>query len=204
MRFFRLLLAVGVLLVGGMIILVGGIKDKVNLNKPMADLSELAADDLKSGMFVEGTIYEMWDNFAYEKDDSSTREYYAMPLETSFELDYPVFVAIKLGNSQDKAIASRMSKETDDYYIRGKEPAVWTEMQFTGKVHKLKGEMLGFFEDYVEKMGYSTSTSMQPYVISKYAEGNENIRIVIGGVMTGIGLLILGLFVFFGIVKRRR
>jgi len=204
MRFFRILLAVGVLLVGGIIFLIGGIADKVNYNKSRADLSELTAEDLKNGMFVEGTIYEMWDDFAYEKNDSSSYEYYAMPLESSFELDYPVFVAIKLGNSQDKTIASRMSKETDDYYIRGKEPAVWTEMQFTGKVHKLKGELLDYFEEYVEEMGYSPSTSMQPYVISKYAEGNENIRITIGGVMTGLGVLILGLFVFFGLVKGRR
>ncbi len=204
MRFFRILVAVGVLLVGGIIFLAGGIKDKVNYNKSKADLSELTAEDLKNGMFVEGTILEMWDNFAYEKNDSSTYEYYAMPLETSFERDYPIFVAIKLGNPQDKAIASRMSKETDDYYIRGKEPAVWTEMPFTGKVHKLKGEMLGFFEEYMEEMGLSPSTHMRPYVISKYAEGNENIRIVIGAVMTGIGLVIGGLFVLFGLVKGRR
>ncbi len=204
MRFLRIILLAGALLIGGIIFLVGGIADKIAYNKPRADLSELAADDLRNGMFVEGTIYEMWDKFAYEKNDSSTYDYYAMPLETSFELEEPVFVAIKLGNSQDKTLASRMSKETDDYYIRGKEPVVWTEMQFTGKVHKLKGEMLGFFEDYVEEMGYSASSSMQPYVISKYAEGNENIRIVIGGVMTGIGVVILGLFVFFGLVKGRR
>ncbi len=204
MRFLRIILTVGLLLVGGIIFLIGGIADKIAYNKPKADLSELTADDLKNGMFVEGTIYEMWDNFAYEKNDSSTYEYFAMPLETSFELDEPVFVAIKLGNSQDKTIASRMSKETDDYYIRGKEPVVWTEMQFTGKVHKLKGEILGFFEEYVEEMGYSTSSSMQPYVISKYAKGNENIRIVIGAVMTGLGVVVGGLFVFFGFIKGRR
>ncbi len=204
MRFLRILLLAGALLIGGIIFLAGGIKDKIDFNKPKVNLSELTGENLKSGMFVEGTILELWDDFAYEKNDSSTREYYAMPLEISYELDYPVFVAVEFGNSQDKTTASRMSKETDDYYIRGKEPAVWTEMQFTGKVSKLKGKMLGFFEDYVEEMGYSPSTSMQPYVIEKYAEGNENIRIVIGAVMTGLGALILGLFVFFGFVKGRR
>lgn len=204
MRLFRLLLAVGVLLVGGIIFLVGGIKDKVNLNKPKIDLSELTAEDLKDGMFVEGTIYELWHNFAYEKNDSSTYEYYAMPLETSFELDEPVFVAVKLTNSEDKSTASRMFKETDDYYSREIEPAEWTEMQLTGKVHTLKGDILDYFEEYIEKMGYSPAVNMEPYYINRYSPGHENIGIVVGGVMTGLGLLILGLFVFFGIVKGRR
>lgn len=204
MRFFRIILAVVVLLVGGIIFLVSGIKDKINLNKPKVNLSELTAEDLRNGMFVEGTIFELWDDFAYETNDSSTYLYYAMPLETSFELDEPVFVVVKVTNQQDKAIASKMSKETDDYYIRDIMPEQWTEMQLTGKVHKLKGEILDYFEGYIEEMGYSPDVSMEPYVINRYSPGHEDIGIVVGGVMTGVGLLILGLFVFFGIVKGRR
>ncbi len=201
MRFFRILLAVGVLLVGGIILLVGGIKDKVSLNKRM-DFSEIDADDLRDGMFVEGTIIEMWDDFAYETNDSSTYQYYAMPLETSYVLDHPVFVAVKLTNSTDKATASKMSKETDNYYIRDIEPDEWTVMPMTGKVHMLKGEIRDYFEEYIEEMGYSPSVSMEPYVISRYNPGNENIRLIVGIVMALLGFLILGFFVFFVVIKR--
>lgn len=201
---FKLFIGACVLLIGGITILVGGIKDKVNLNKPRMNFSELTAEDLRDGMFVEGTVYEMWDNFAYETNDSTTREYYAMPLETSFELDEPVFVAVKVVTSQDKATASKMSKETDDYYIRDIEPAVWTEMQLTGKVKKLKGDILDYFEEYVEEMGYSPAVSMKPYVIVRYTAGHDRLMLTVGIVMAAVGLVMLGLYVFFGIIKRRR
>lgn len=203
MRFLRIIVVVGVLLVGGIVFLVGGIKDKVNYGSRM-DISEVTANDLKDGMFIEGTIYEIWDKFAYETNDSSTYDYYAVPLETSFTLEYPVFVAVKVTNSSDKSVASRMSKETDDFYLRDIEPAQWTEMPITGRVDKLDGKMLDYLEEYAEEMEFSRNESVAPYVITRYVGGNENVRIVIGAVMTGVGLLILGLFAFFVIVKGRR
>ncbi len=191
------------MLVIGIVSLIGGIKDKAGLGKAV-DLSELAAEDIKDGMIVEGNIVEMWDNFAYEKNDSSTREYYAMPLETSFELDYPVFVAIRAVTAEDKAAASKMSKETDDFYIRDVEPTEWTEMQITGKVKRLGGDILDYFEEYVEEMGYNPSVSMKPYYIDRYSVGRENMKLIFGIVSAFVGLVMLGFYLYFGKIKDRR
>lgn len=203
MRFIRVLIAMAVLLITGIVFMVSGIKDKVNLSKPRVDISEVAPEELKDGMIVSGTIYEIWDQFAYETGDGVNYSYYAMPLESTFEEDEPVFIALSVGSSTDKNIASKMSKETDDYYLRDISPKVWTELQITGKVKKLKGEALDYFEEYIEDMEYSTTRNMKAFYIQRYSEGSENGKLIAGIVMTVIGLIAVALTVFFRIVKGR-
>lgn len=203
MRFIRLVITLAALLIGGIVFLVGGIKDKVNLSQPRVDISELTPEQLKDGMIVEGTIYELWDEFAYETDDGDKYSYYAMPLETTFEESELVFVALCVGNSTDKGIASKMSKETDDYYIKNITPEVWTELHITGKVSKLKGKVLEYFEEYIEEMEYSPNYNMKAYTIKSFSEGSENVKLIAGIIMIAIGLIAVALIVFFRIVKGR-
>lgn len=203
MRFLRVLIAMAVLLITGIVFMVSGIKDKVNLSKPRVDISEVAPEELKDGMIVSGTIYEIWDEFAYETGDGVNYSYYAMPLESTFEEDEPVFIALSVGSSTDKNIASKMSKETDDYYLRDITPKVWTELQITGKVKKLKGEALDYFEEYIEDMEYSTTRNMKAFYIQRFSEGSENGKLIAGIVMTVIGLIAVALTVFFRIIKGR-
>lgn len=203
MRFFRVLIAMVVLLVTGIVFMVSGIKDKVNLSKPRVDISEVSPEELKDGMIVSGTIYEIWDEFAYETGDGVNYSYYAMPLESTFEKNEPVFIALSVGSSTDKNIASKMSKETDDYYLRDITPKAWTELQITGRVRKLKGEALDYFEEYIEEMEYSTTRNMKAFYIQRFSEGSENGKLIAGIVMTVIGLIAVALTVFFRIVKGR-
>lgn len=203
MRVLRVFILFAALFVVGIVFLVGGIQDKVNLGK-VHDISQVEPSQLKSGMIVEGTIVEIWDEYAYEEDDSITYSYYAMPLESSFGMSEPVFVALCLGNSSDKALAAKMSKETDDFYLNDIIPTVWTELPFTGKVTKLKGEARDYFEEYIEEMEFDPDTNMEPYVIKRFKAGSENIKLIAGGIMTVIGLAVSALLVFFRIAKSRR
>lgn len=203
MRKVRLMVGMLVLMIAGIVFLVDGISDKIALSKPTADLSELKPSELKKGMMVSGTIYEIWDEFAYEEDDNgNVTSYYAFPLESTFEDDEPVFIALKLANSIDKNKADKMCKESYNYYVENIEPAVWTELIIHGQVSNMKGEVLDVFEEYIDEIGYDKTDNMEAFVISRFVPGSENIALIVGGIMTFIGLLGFGIPLVFVIIKR--
>lgn len=203
MRVLRLLISAIVFVVVGIVFVAGGISDKIS-SRTKTDISTLTEDKIKDGMMVEGTIYEIWDEFAYDSGDGDYTGYYAFPLEATFEGREPYFVALKLSNAADLKIAEKMSNETDDYYYNDITPNVWTEFEFTGKVRKLRGDGLEFFREYVEQMGYDDADYDKAYVISRYTAGSETGRIVIGVIFAGLGLLMIGGTVLLRLVKGRR
>lgn len=203
MRMMRLMIGMLALLVAGIVFLVNGISDKIALSKPAADLSVVEPSELKKGMMVSGTIYEIWDEFAYEEDDNGNiTSYYAFPLESTFEDDEPVFIALKLANSTDRNKAKKMCKETYNYYVDNVEPDVWTELAIHGQVSNLKGEALDYFEEYIDEIGYSKTKNMETIVISRFVPGSENVSLIVGGIMTLIGLLGFGIPLVFRLIKR--
>ncbi len=126
MKFVRLLIVFAVLAIMGIALLIGSIKDKAELAKPRGDLETMTEDDFYNGRFVEGTIYELWDNFAdMEEYDSTfgikhntrvTAQYYALPIPA---LDEYKFVALALSDSSQQSIAERMVKEIDAFFEDG-------------------------------------------------------------------------------------
>lgn len=195
-NFIRRVIIFGLFLVMGIVFLAGGIKNKVELSKPKGDLSTMTESDFYDGRFVEGTIYEIWDQFAYMEETSSsgakkkTDFYFAMPLETSYDSDTPKFIVLEVKSGSDLTTANKMAKETDDYYGTGKEPSSgWTELHFTGKVHKLKNDVLKSFENYIKKgLEGGTKENICAFSIARYNEGSENT-----GLFIGIGLTVIGL-----------
>lgn len=203
MRTTRFLIGMLALIVAGIVFLVNGISDKIALSKPVGDLTEIKPSELKKGMMVKGTIYEIWDEYAYEEDDNgNVTSYYAFPLESTFDDEEPVFIALKLASSADRNKADKMCKESYDYYVDDIEPDFWTELAINGQVSKLKGEPLKYFEEYIDEIGYNRTNNMKAFVISRYTAGSENIALIVGGIMTAIGLLGFGIPLVFRVIKR--
>ena len=195
-RLFIMFAAFAVL---GIIMTVSSVKDLVELRKPRGELETMSAKDFYSGRFVEGNVYELWDNYAYMEESDTfmgisynskvTAQYFALPLESTFYEEEPIFVAVAFTDSSDIVTAGKMSKETDDWYLYGKEPAVWTEMYISGKVTKLKGEGLKMFQNYINAIGYSTSRNMCGYVINAGNTGKN----AYGGVIAAVAFTIIGI-----------
>ncbi|MCH5206201.1 MAG: hypothetical protein J1F09_04550 [Oscillospiraceae bacterium] len=186
----RILLTFVLLAVMGIIFFGVGVRDKVEMSKPRGIIEDMHAEDFYDGQFVEGNIYELWDEFAYRTEDSQVKaRYFALPLETSFYEDEWTIVAVSFSNSFQMATAQRMAKESDNYYRYGKEPVSWTEMHIEGKVTKLKGEQLKFFKEYViDELELSTD-NMCAYVINASNNGSgSGAMLVIGIIFAVIGL----------------
>lgn len=191
----RLIIIFAMSAVIGVILSVMSIKDIAELKKPKGELESMGPDDFYSGRFVEGTIYELWDNFGsmtqsdtflgISYNTKTTAEYYMLPIESTFYEDELIFVALSVSDSSDIRTANKMVEETDDWYYYGEEPALgWTEMHISGKVSKLKGEALDGFEEFVDYYGYS----MLPYVISVGNTGGG----AIGGLVGAIVFFVIG------------
>lgn len=203
MKTLRLLITAIVFAAVGIVVAAGGISDKIKVSGEKTDFSDLTADNLKSGTMVEGTIYEVWDEFAYEDDDGYTG-YFAFPLDSSYEGEELYFAALKFSDTSDVKIAQKMSQETDNWYFNDVVPETWTSITFSGKVSKLKGDGLDFFHEYLENIGCDLADYKNAYVIERYKEGSETPRIVMGVIFAVLGVVVAGLAVLLRLVKGKR
>lgn len=215
LKIIRIAIIVLALLVGGTIFLVTSIKQKAEYNAPRARLETVTAGELREGMFVEGEIYELWDEFAYTEEyettlgikhnEKTTDRFFALPMEYAFNQDKFMFVAICSRDNSEISTMLKMEKESLDWYTKDIVPE--TTMHFVGKVQKLDKESLAFFKKYIaDEMGVSEAEAAQyytPYVIRSWKEDNSTVGIVIGAVMTALGLGGAVIFVV-RIIKSRR
>lgn len=200
MKFFsvRVLIVFIVLAIMGIAMLIGSIKDKVELAKPRGDLETMKASDFYNGRFVEGEIYEIWDNYAYMQESDTifgitystkvTSEYYAMPLPATYDDHDVKFVALSIGDSAMQRTANKIVQETSAYIIDGKELPEWTSMKIKGKVTQLKGEGLKLFQDYISDIG-GGSANIVAYTINVGNDGSHTTT----NLIISIVLLVVGL-----------
>lgn len=193
MRFVRLLIVFIVLAVMGIVLLIASIRDKVELAKPRGDLETMTEDDFYNGRFVEGTIYELWDNFAEMEEYESTfgikhnsritAQYYALPIPV---LDEYKFVALALSDSSQQSTANKMVKEIYAFFEDGTIPT--TAIQIKGKVTKLSGDGLQYLQEYAVNMGLEASDVVAFTINDGNTGSGSGAVLVIAIVLTVIGL----------------
>lgn len=200
----RLIIMFAVLAIVGGIFLFTEIRDKIEWDKPHADLETITEKDLYVGRVVEGDIYELWNEFAYTEEydttlgvqtskEQVTDRYFALPLEYSFyEGSDLVFVAVSSRKSDELRVFKKMEKETVDFY-NGIDYDEYTSTHFVAKVQKLSGEYLQYFREYIADV-YKVSESAAseyyaPYVLRSYSNPDGMVpMIIIGAVMAFIGV----------------
>lgn len=207
MRFIRAVVPFIVIAAFGIFMLVMSIKDKIELSKPPADIAEMSESDFYNGRFVEGDIYEIWEEYAtLETSDSifgikyntkTTAHYFLMPLETSYDTGIPKFVSIAVHNSSDLLTAQKMVREFDRYLESDDEDYYpVTVMHIKGKITKLRKDAKGIFDNILSYMGFNPATDAVYYVINVGNDGKgTSAALVIGIVVTVVGLL--GSFIVF-------
>ncbi len=201
MRVIRAVVPFVVIAAFGIFMLVMSIKDKIELSKPPADIAEMSESDFYNGRFVEGDIYEIWEEYAtLETSDSlfgikyntkTTAHYFLMPLETSYDTGIPKFVSIAVHNSSDLLTAQKMVREFDRYLESDDEDFYpVTVMHVKGKVTKLRKDATGIFDKFLSSMGFYPATDAVYYVINvgNYGSG-ASAELVIGIIVTVVGLL---------------
>lgn len=208
MRLIRGIITLIVLAVIGGFLTVISIRDKVEFAN-RKDISEMGAKDFHAGRFVTGEIYEVWDQFMHETETNTdtnvtktTRRYFAVPLETTFEDDEPIFIAIAVKNSADIKTAQKMSEETNDWYLNDIEPDVWTTMKADGKVTKMDDKDYDYFLEYLTDQGYNAQNAA-PYIVNIGGNADSSTALlIIGLVFLMVGLLVLA-FIVLNILRHR-
>lgn len=179
------------------------ISDKNAMAKGVTDFNEMTELDFFEGRFVEGTVYDLLDEFAYEEEYRQTfgikhgerisNHYYILPLEATYDTDNPQFMALCIGNTALAGQAQKMIDEYWDYLVTGEEPAVWTEIHITGKISKLDGELLDYFYDWFYEMDDEMTREditpmICPYMITYRVENASDTTMTMS-----VGLLAVGI-----------
>ncbi len=202
MRLFGKLMPFIIIAILGILVVISGIKDKVELSKPPAKIEEMTETDFYNGRFVEGDIYEIWDEYAtLEQSDSvmgikyntkTTAHYFTMPLESSFNGSSPKILSVAVRDASDITTAQKMERESLEYYGNddADESVFVTKMHIKGKITKLKKDAAEIFDKCVVKEGYSPSTDTIYYVVNVGNAGNGTTgMLIIGIIATLVGLL---------------
>lgn len=179
-------------------------KDKAAMEKGVTDFNEMTEFDFISGRFVEGTVYTLVDEFAYEEEYQRTlgikhgervsAHYYILPLSATADYDVPQFAALCIGNTQLAGQAEQMVNEYWDYMMNDTEPNEWTEIYITGKISKLDGELLDFFYDWFYQIDEDITredidSMLCPYIINYQVPDASSNMIGTGIVIMVIGIL---------------
>lgn len=191
-----------VLAVAGAMVLYMFGKDSAAYSKGVTDFNEMTESDFIADRYVDGTIYSLEDEFAYEEEynetlgikhnESVSAHYYVMPLFASYETETPQYIAVCLRNPAMIETAEQMVNETWDFYETGEEPEEWTSLFITGKVSKLDGELKDLMLEWMMYGDEEGSPSdyeafICPYLITYNDPSTLSTGKNVGGVIFGIG-----------------
>ncbi len=198
---------------------VTGTEQTKELSNITADFNEMYAEDFCADKYVKGEIYELWDEFAYEEQYTETfgiksgssisSHYYIMPLQTSYEGEEPVFIAVCLRKQDQIEAAERMMDGMNDFWEGTTDDYPEETIYFTGKVLEMDGELLDYFYEWLmygdEKASRSEySKYVCPYILTYIAPDNGALGVKIGLVMCGCGLVFLAVTVVVYLKTRNK
>ena len=214
----RIALVFVVLFITGITTIASSASSKAKIEQCTQDFNNMTKADFKKGDFVNGMVYEIYDEFAYTESYNETygfkhnsrvtSHYYIVPMVGSWETDTPLYVGVEIGNTKLNETAQSLMYQTWDYMDYGTEPEVWDEFYITGKIEPLEGELLDYFyECMLYGMEDATRADVDPYIcpyiISYVDYDGVSSGVGIGIVMLLIGGAGIGIFVFV-LIKRNR
>ncbi|MDE7295123.1 MAG: hypothetical protein K2N72_11920 [Oscillospiraceae bacterium] len=188
----------------GILVMQNYVRDKNAMAQGVTDFNEMRSDDFISGRYVEGTVYDLIDEFAYEQEYHRTlgikhgervaAHYYILPLRATAEDERPKFAALCIENAELADKAQQMLDEYWSYLETGEEPAAWTEIHITGKISPLGGEVEKYFYEWFSAMDENWTRAdidpmVCPYVITYNEGGASSLSLLLGIVMIAVGVI---------------
>lgn len=205
--FLRIIIICAALFIAGIGTLVSAASDSAKAASGLTDFNSMKPSDFEEGMMVSGTVYEILDEFAYyetyeetfgyKHNERVTSHYYIVPM---YGCEEPMYIGVELSNSELVSKANILCDQTWNYYDYGVEPEVWEEFFITGKVKPMEGELLDYFYEWF-MYGDEESTRADyapyicPYIITHYKVDTMPTRIIVGAVLTVIGLAGIVIFI---------
>ncbi len=202
----RLLVAGIAMFIAGIVFTVTSVNDSIKGKTPK-ELSSMKVSDFSKGDFVEGDIYYILDEFAYEESYNTTlgvkhnehvsAHYYVVPLEGS---DYEQYLALEIGNTEACAVADRM---IDEFYrmYDGEEIADPAYLHVQGKMKPMDSETEDYLYEWLLYDSDSTRADyagkVVPYILTYYAPGYQGRSSVTGVVICGIGAVLVAIYFVF-------
>ena len=202
----------------GAVSLISASEQQRQINKGLDDFNYLTNSGFVNGKFVEGYVYEVYGEFAYEEmynetlgiksNSRVTSHYYLILLSGSLDTRTPKFAALEIRTSEGIQNAELLMEQTLNYLETGNESDVWNEFPVQGKVSELDEELEGYLYDWLTNYGEDGTRAdyedmICPYVISEYAAGSVDRGMSIGIVLTVIGLAGIGIMIFIYFRTRR-
>lgn len=182
------------LLFGGMMLYMNAADLVVSFKPSISFQDMLDGKEVKAGSHVEGNVKYVLDYFASEtsytryKDGSrsgsrKSGNYYLIPTAEGY-------LALK-SRQADVGDLNQLTDETVEYMTSGTEPT--TEFFMEGSVGKLEGSVVGYYEEYLEELGYTAEEikAMGDPLVVEFRSFTA-IR-----VMFAIGIVAVALAVFF-------
>ncbi len=204
------------LLCAGIYMLFSSLGDLASIKKGIGDINTMAAADFKKGMFVEGDIQLLYDEFAYEESYDSTfgvkhnervtSHYYVMPLPGA---DYGEYMAVEISNTSLADQAAKMVDEFYDMYESGDVPESLTSIHFKGKVVKMDKETEKYFYEWLmygsddqDKANYTALTS--PYMLQYVDDKHTSSMVPTAAIISLIGAVLTAVMVLLYIKEKKQ
>lgn len=181
------------------------------INRGLDDFNYLSDSEFYKGKFVEGYVFEVYGEFAYEEsyretlgvksNSHVTSHYYLIPLTGSFDSEMPKFIALEIKTAAGVKNAELLMEQTWNYQDTGEEPDVWNEFPIQGSVSRLDGEIEDYLYDWLTNGGTDGTRAdyedmICPYVITEVAAGAVDRGMNFSVTITLIGLAGIGVMIF--------
>lgn len=208
-----------IIIIMGIFAFVTGTKQQSDMSDIHDDFNEMQQSEFYAGKYVSGEIYELWDEFAYEEQYSETfgvkhgsivsSHYYIMPLQTSYESDIPVFIAVCLRKQEQAETAQRIIDEMNAFWNGETDDFPDETIYFTGKVTKMEGELLDYFYEWLMYGDEESSRAeyeqyVCPYILNYIDPDNGSVGMKIGLCLTIGGLVFLAVMILIYLKLRKR
>lgn len=193
-------------------------KQQQQINKGLDDFNFLSDSEFYKGKFVEGDVFEVYGEFAYEESYNETlgiksnshvtSHYYLIPLTGSFDSDMPKFITLEIKTAAGVKNAELLMEQTWNYQDTGEEPDVWNEFPIQGKVSRLDGEIEEYLYDWLTNDGVDGTRAdyedmICPYVITEHSAEAVGRSMNFSITITIIGLAGIGIMIFLYIRTRQ-
>ncbi len=204
----RIAIVLIVLFVTGIVLTVSGLSDIIKLSGNVPDFNYESMQNLKSGSFVQGYVWNIDGCYGYVNTTNSTmgietssytsEEYFAMPLVNETDLAEGLYITVSAKKKADRDLLYDICDATWEYY-EGNEDAYFPEMGIVAKVKKLDPEWEDYLVEWFQlEPAYFESEAdarahIVPYELQIYNPSSAYTSL-------GIGLVIILAFVVVGII----
>ena len=179
----------------------------LSLKEPV-DIYQLYPEDIKPGLHVQTDIDMIWDylytettthtTYGIKTSEEESARGYVIPLcyvDDDGYIQVDKFMGMKISRSADYDTLENIMDETYEWWIGEDLPMGYTVYPIEGKIVKMGSDEKELMEEYLtDYLGMTQSEAdeyMLPYMLVPIYPNTDRIMLIIGAIITIVGLLIM-------------